>query len=240
MISGIGGDPESEEVQDDLVRRFYDDYYSRVFNAEGFVGWSYRKTHRAVERGHSGLPDLEILEIGAGTGEHLSFVDQSFSRYVMVDLSPEPVDPAWRGDTRITWLAGDVCKPILAGEQFDRVVSMCVLHHLHNPAAAMRNIRRWLKPGGTFTVFLPSDPGLLNRLNRGMFVTPRARRIGFPDYEVVNAREHHNHYWGLRHELQYEFRDYRIKHSYFPFRLPIADLSVFSVWNITKPLDSER
>ncbi|MDP2014974.1 MAG: class I SAM-dependent methyltransferase [Actinomycetota bacterium] len=225
------------ESENDLVGRFYRDYYKQVFNTEGFVGWSYRKTHRAVESGHPGRPGMQILEIGAGTGEHLSFVDPSFARYVMADLFPEPADVPWQGDSRIEWLVGDVCSPILEGQEFDRVVSMCVLHHLNDPSAAMDNIKRWLKPGGTFTVFLPSDPGLLNRVNRAMFVTPRARKLGFDDYEVVNAREHHNHYWGLRREMLFQFQGYRIKRRYFPFGLPFADASVYSVWNITKPLN---
>lgn len=221
--------------ESDLAAQFYRDCYQKVFNDQGFVGWSYRKTHRAVEANHRPDARAEILEIGAGTGEHLAFVTQAFARYVMVDLSPEPADPPWRNDERVTWVQGDVSAPILEGQQFDRVISMCVLHHLRDTEAALRNIRTWLKPGGTFTFFLPSDPGFLNRLNRSLFVTPRARRLGFAHYPVVNAREHHNHYWGLKEELLYEFRDFDVRRSYWPLGIPLADLSVYSVWNVTKP-----
>ncbi|MHB1065963.1 MAG: class I SAM-dependent methyltransferase [Candidatus Nanopelagicales bacterium] len=227
-----------EPSDTDLVSAFYRDCYGRVFNGEGIVGWSYRKTHRAVEAKAPQGSGLSILEIGAGTGEHLEFVQPTFARYVMVDLSPEPADATWHSDARAEWIQGDVSAPLLEGQAFDRVVSMCVLHHVHDPAAALRNIKNWLKPGGTFTLFLPSDPGLLNRLNRRLLVTPRVRRLGFPHYEVVNAREHHNHYWALRHELDFQFRGYRIHRHYAPLGLPVADLSLYSVWNITKPLDA--
>lgn len=224
-------DPDDPE---DLSAVFYRDYYSRVFNEGGFVGWSYRKTHREVERGHN-RPNLDILEIGAGKGEHLPFVEPTYASYTMLDLFPAPIEPPWAGDRRVTWHQGDACGVSLTDRSFDRVISMCVLHHLRDPAAALRNVRNWLRPGGVFTAFLPSDPGLLNRLNRQLFVAPRSRRLGFGDYEVFNAREHHNHYWGLRHEIAYAFRGFDIQRRYWPFRIPAADVSVFSIWNITKP-----
>jgi phosphatidylethanolamine/phosphatidyl-N-methylethanolamine N-methyltransferase len=222
-------------ADEDLVSRFYRDCYGDVFNSSGLVGWSYRQTHRAVEARHPDSRGLSILEIGAGTGEHLAFVDPRFDRYVMVDLSPAPANPAWAGDDRVSWVQGDVCRPILDDAAYDRVISMCVLHHVDDPGAVLANVRRWLRPGGTFTLFLPSDPGLLNRLNRRLLVTPRARRLGFDHYEVVNAREHHNHYWGLKHELEFRFRDWQVRRRYKPFGIPAAGLSLYSVWEVTRP-----
>lgn len=221
--------------ESDLSSVFYREYYEKVFNSGGFVGWSYRKTHRAVEGNFRSNAGLSILEIGAGSGEHFDFVAPDFAKYTMVDLSNEPPNPVWRSDARVRWITGDVSTNILDGERFDRVISMCVLHHLDDVAGAFRNIRDWLKPGGNFSLFLPSDPGFLNRVNRSLFVTPRSRKLGFEEYPVFNAREHRNHYWGLKAELEYEFRGWEMKRVYWPLRLPLADLSVFSVWRITKP-----
>ena len=52
----------------------------------------------------------------------------------------------------------------------------------------IKNIKKLLKPGGTFPLFLPSDPGMLNRLIRKLFVTPSAKKLDFLQYELVNAR----------------------------------------------------
>lgn len=98
----------------------------------------------------------------------------------------------------------------------------------------MQNIRRWLKPGGVFTLFLPSDPGIFNRLNRRVFVMPKARRLGFRDYDLMNAREHRNHYWSLRTELLEQFAGDRIQRQYKPFGIPSGNLSTHSFWQITK------
>ena len=218
-----------------LVSSFYRDCYQTVFNAPGAVGWAYRKTHRDLERGYADASGQSILEIGAGTGEHLEFCDSRFDQYVMVDLNAEPADPPWKMDERVSWVQGDVCRPILRGEKFDRIVSMCVLHHVHDLPSLFRNVKEWLKPSGSFSFFLSSDPGLLNRLNRRAFITPRARRLGFPDYAVVNAREHRNHYWGIREEVHYAFRGFSISARFWPFGLPIASLSTYSIWRVALP-----
>ena len=217
-----------------LVNLFYRDFYQAVFNEEGFVGWSYRKTHREVEKGQHHR-NKRVLEIGAGSGQHLRFVKDDFMTYTMLDLFAEPRENSWSADERISWIQGDVCDISAVSGPFDRIIAMCVLHHLHDPQAALENIRDWLRPGGVFTFFLPSDPGFLNRLNRALFVSRRSRRLGFPDYEVFNAREHRNHYWGLKEELNYTFRGYDVQRRYWPFRIPLADLSLFPIWSIRKP-----
>ena len=219
----------------DVVKDFYDHYYERVFNSGGLVGWSYKSTHRQMEQGVQVPDGASILEVGAGTGEHLPYVVPNFGRYVMVDLSPEPADPSWQDDARISWVVGDICSDLQFEEGFDRVISMCVFHHLAEPEAAMANIKRWLKPGGVFTLFLPSDPGMLNRVNRRLFVMPKARRLGFDDYELMAAQEHRNHYWSLNTLLLEQFEGYRIRRRFKPFGIPSGNLSSHSIWHITKP-----
>jgi SAM-dependent methyltransferase len=114
---------------------------------------------------------------------------------------------------------------------------MCVFHHLDNPEKVMQLINVWLKPGGTFSLFLPLDPSFANRMNRRFIVLPRARKLGFAEYEVVNALEHKNHFWGLKTMLTYFFRDYEIQVEYKPFAKRVALLNLYSIWHLRKPLD---
>lgn len=226
----------SQDSSSDLVSRFYRDYYSQVFSGSGIVGRGYRLTHELVEKGFADSPGNSILEVGAGQGEHLAYVSPRFSSYTMVDLLEPPDELVPRLGGPLRWITGDVASCDFPSQAFDRIISMCVLHHLEDVSASLERIRWWMAPGATFSVFLPSDPGFLNRMNRRLFVAPRSRRFGFAHYELVNAREHRNHYWGLRTELEYQFRDCRIKTRYWPFGVPIADASLFSVWQITSPL----
>ncbi len=227
--------PSTSETADrNLVENFYRDVYATLFNEGGITGRGYRVTHRLLERG-TVSSGARILEIGAGHGQHLGYVADDYAEYVMVDPAGKPQDWSASPDNRIRWIARGAEEWDGELGSFDRIISTCVLHHVDDVAAVLRNVRRWLAPGGRFSLFLPSDPGLLNRLNRRLFVIPRARRLGFDHHELVVAREHHIHYWSIRTELLHQFADCDVRRRYYPFGLPVADLSLFSIWQITAP-----
>ena len=223
----------------DIVRDFYENYYSAVFSKSGMSSKFNALTHKALESGiqkfrATSKAEIEysVLEVGAGKGEHFSYVKKPFDDYVMLDILPQPKNLSTFKDA--VWVQADICDPKLELGKFDRIISMCVFHHLSEPASAMENIKKSLKSGGVFSLFLPSDPGILNRIVRRLFVTPNAKRLGFEFYELVNAREHRNHYWGLRKELEYQFQDFKISKRYYPFGIQTGNLSLFSVWHIKK------
>jgi phosphatidylethanolamine/phosphatidyl-N-methylethanolamine N-methyltransferase len=228
------------DEKDDLVGAFYRDYYSATFEAGGVSGVSFSLTHKIVERRYQNseytVKQPSILEVGAGKCEHLGYVKDDFSKYVNLDLFQEPENFPGRFDERISWIQGDILDASNLTEQYDRVIVMCVLHHVHNPQKAIKNMLSKLKPGGTISIFLPSDPGFMNRLNRKLFIIPRTKRLGFHGYDLVNAREHHNHYWSLKKELNHQTVGYRGSVIHYPFFIPSASLSLFSVWTLTKPI----
>lgn len=223
----------------DIVRDFYENYYASVFSKSGLSSKFNSQTHRALESGIHRLgpqsiatSNFSILEIGAGKGEHYGYVKKNFTNYAMLDLLPQPEGFASFIDA--SWIQADICQKNLELGEFDRIISMCVFHHLSEPVTAMENIKRSLKQGGVFSLFLPSDPGIMNRIIRKLFVTPNAKRLGFEYYELVNAREHKNHYWGLKKELEYQFKDFDISKKYYPFGIRAGNLSLFSIWQIRR------
>lgn len=215
------------------VSNFYENYYSRIFSDKGMSSYFNSLTHKKLEKGWTSqqINPISILEIGAGKGEHLKYVKTKFDSYIMLDLAAKPKDLA--NFAQLTWVQDDICNPNLNLGSFDRIISTCVFHHLANPHAAFENIKKMLKPGGTFSLFLPSDPGLLNRLVRKIFVEPAAKKAGFMEYRLVNAREHKNHYWALKVELENQFQGFEIKSRYYPFLLPFGNASLFSIWQIS-------
>jgi SAM-dependent methyltransferase len=220
--------PESE-----LVDYFYKHFYKSVFEESSIAAKAYRRTHSLLE--DRDFPrSARILEIGAGNGQHLAFINTAYSEYIMLDPRRPSLDLISH-EGMVRWVEGSAEDNNLQLGTFDRVIMTCVLHHVTDVAAVLRNISNWLVPGGTFSLFLPSDPGLLNRLNRKLYVNRRARRLGFLEYELVNAREHRNHYWSLKTQLKFHFRGFQIDRRYFPLPIPLASASLFSIWHITKP-----
>jgi SAM-dependent methyltransferase len=185
---------------------------------------------------NSSLSNLCILEVGAGQGEHIEYVKNEFSEYVCLDLFEKPKNWTHQYDQRLLWMKGDISKLDFDGKKFDRIIVMCVFHHLKDPFPALKNIESLLNDDGVLTFFLPSDPGVLNRMNRKIFVSPKAKKLGFSDYALVNAIEHRNHYWGLKLLVDCIFMNYKIDKRYYPLNIPSANLSLFSIWNVQKRL----
>ena len=219
----------------DIVKDFYENYYSKVFSNKGLSSFFNSLTHKKLESNykHDKIAtdkDFSVMEIGAGQGEHIKYVNHSYSSYLMVDIVPQA--DIINISSQVSWLTVDICAKNLNLGTFDRIISTCVFHHLDDPVTAIENIKAHLKPGGTFSLFLPSDPGILNRLLRKACVTPTVSKFGFKHYEVVNAREHKNHYWSLKTNLDFQFRDYEVTKKYYPVDIPVGNLSLFSIWQI--------
>ncbi len=95
-----------------------------------------------------------VLEIGVGTGTDFLQWARAGTRCVGVDMTDEGVELtkarlACYGFAPEVIRADAECLPF-SDTSFDLVYSWGVLHHTPDPGAAVREIRRILKPGGTF------------------------------------------------------------------------------------------
>jgi SAM-dependent methyltransferase len=99
-----------------------------------------------------------VLEIGCGLGTDGAQFALAGADYVGVDLTEAAVALA-RENFGVRGLQGeflnaDAERLPLASESFDHVYSFGVIHHSPDPSRIVAEIRRVLKPGGTFTVML--------------------------------------------------------------------------------------
>ena len=99
------------------------------------------------------LGDLsgEVLEIGAGTGTNLSWYPDAVTRLVITEPDPhmrKRLEPRLPGTAELVDAGVD---PLPFGDDtFDAVVSTLVLCSVPDPAAALAEIRRVLRPDGRF------------------------------------------------------------------------------------------
>ncbi len=221
----------------EIVKDFYDNYYSKIFNAVGGGGFSsiaYRLTHKKLETKHNVDQYFEkVLEIGAGQGEHLKFIRHKFLKYIMSDLMPIKIQST---NSNVECMSFDASSIPFEDKFFDRCLMMCVLHHVQDTEKVLKEIKRVTKTrmegGGVISIFLPHDPLLAIRLNRRFFVTPRVKKLGFPDYELFNALEHRNHYHSILIQIMYIFSDAKIKVRQYPFHLRVPSINLFSIIEI--------
>ena len=193
-------------------------------------------SHKLVERPFEPSCHFDrVLEIGAGTGEHLPFVRHSFNEYILTDLDQEALNVAKKkhqknhdGKVRYEYQSANDLK--YPDDSFDRLVAIHVLEHIYQPHIAVKQWVRVLKNGGVLSILIPTDPGLAWRLGRHLGPRRNAIAQGIA-YDYVMAREHVNACTNLVAILRHYF-DNGIEH-WWPLRLASTDLNLFFAFHVT-------
>jgi phosphatidylethanolamine/phosphatidyl-N-methylethanolamine N-methyltransferase len=191
-----------------------------------------RASHRFTEKTYEKLDHVEkVLEIGAGTGEHLGFVLHGFDQYVLTDLDAKTLEVA---KDKLGYKFGNKVKyETQAAEgldyldnSFDRLIATHVLEHIYKPHLSLKEWRRVVKNGGTLSILIPTDPGVAWRLGRHFGPRKNAIAQGVA-YDYVMAREHVNSCNNLIALLRHYFPERT--EAWWPFPIPSIDLNLFFV-----------
>ncbi len=174
----------------------------------------------------------QVLEIGAGSGQHPLTVKHTFDKYLITDGNDRMLDQSrerFKGDERYDYQVEDARKLSFEDHSFDRVIATHVLEHLINPHEILREWTRVIKPGGTLSLVLPCDPGFAWRFGRMIGVRKRAETAGL-EYDYWMAREHVNSIYNLNTFINYYYKD--VKATWWPLRVPLPDLNLIYAANI--------
>jgi demethylmenaquinone methyltransferase/2-methoxy-6-polyprenyl-1,4-benzoquinol methylase len=172
---------ESGTLPAEGVRRMFDriapvyDAMNRVMTAGLDRRWRGVTVAEAVQPGDRvldaccGTGDLAIAAKRAGAGE-----------VVGLDFSPAMLERARRKDSGIEWLEGDVLALPFEGGSFDAVTVGFGVRNVEELPAALRELRRVLRPGGRLGVLEITTPrGILAPFYRLWFdrIVPLLGRV---------------------------------------------------------------
>jgi SAM-dependent methyltransferase len=169
-----------------------------------------------------------VLDLGAGGGRHAFEALRRGAVVTALDADATPIkdvsammaaigleEPAIqeRGGTG-TVVVGDALRLPFPPESFDRVIAAEVLEHIPDDRAAMAELARVLRPGGTLAVTVPrwwpelltwalsdeyhNTPGGHIRIYRRAVLVERLGRAGLQPYASHHAHALHSPYWWLR------------------------------------------
>lgn len=225
-------DPDAGRTSE-IFRQLYDDTnYDRSLAAV-FM----RRCHRVLERRFRETDFFSsVIEVGAGTCQHLQHVRHGFDRYVATDLD-EAMLRIGRArlpeNTRATVELSVQNAGVLGypDASFDRLIATHVLEHLPDPADVLREWHRVVRPGGILSIVLPCDPGMMWRFGRHLGPRRTATRAGLA-YDYFMAREHINSIFNLVTLIRYYFES--VDESWYPLRVPFADANLFYVCHIRR------
>ncbi len=138
-----------------------------------------------------GSPNRRILDVGCGTGTMLSYL-AAYGKAQGVDIDEEAIGYCReRGLTDVRLGAAETL-PFEDGS-FDLVTALDVVEHLDEDVAALREIRRVLRPGGMLLLTVPAHPFLWGdqdevNLHKRRYVAPQVReRLTGTGFKVLRV-----------------------------------------------------
>lgn len=220
----------------DLRDEWYKENYNLV-NASAISNSPVSKImHRVIEASHKSNLNFKILEVGANKGEHLEYVVDDYSSYVMTDIRPVDI-PHLEDDRRRIFVVADVQNLPFGNGTFDRVISTCLFHHLDDPVQGFLELRRVTRVGGVITILIPNDPGILYRFLRWGTTLRNAKKLGIlKEAQLFHALEHRNHYLQLKSLLFEVFSVDSISSKHFPLLVESYNLNALTVFNVRRKL----
>ena len=112
--------------------------------------------NRIVEWAEAG-PEDTVLDVACGPGLLVCAFARAAKHATGVDMTPAMLEQARKaqeesGVSNVTWQRGDVYSLPFTPAQFSIVSSRFAFHHLQDPLAALREMKRVCRPGGRMVV----------------------------------------------------------------------------------------
>ena len=210
------------------------------YQDEGTVGFMMKLCHQNLEKDLN-INDFnnnsKILEIGAGSSPHLSYLSHAFAKYHFLENSKFSIGflkKKFSKNNNIEFKYYDSKKIPYKKNHFDRVIISHVLEHVPEPELFLKKIMYILKKNGTLSIALPNDPGLFWRLGRSflkMFAVKKKLNISNLEYDYMIASEHINSIFNLVSIIKYKYKKNIVSEHYLPFKIKFLDFNLF--YNIT-------
>lgn len=180
-----------------------------------------------------------ILEIGAGNGEHLKYVKSNYTSYILLDLKfkSDVKKNLRKVHPNIKFVESSVEEMPFANAVFDRIIITCVLHHVINVDRTVCEIVRVLKPGGQVNIYLPCDPGMLYRWIRHFGSHIKHAKISRNNLKTIKflwANEHRNNFLSILSILKY-YMPTNLSIKSFPFPFLSWNFNLFKIIKWQKP-----
>lgn len=163
-----------------------DRYYAGHFSPESYWRWDF--THFLQ---HRPKPGGRLLELGCHTGHFLSRARAKGYRVAGLDINPRALDFA-----QTHYGLGDLREAdfhrldrVKVGEPFDVVVAFQVVEHMADPVEFLRQLSRFLAPGGVLIVTTPNAERWTLRFGRESWDYPPHHLTRWTEASLSRALE---------------------------------------------------
>ncbi len=105
-----------------------------------------------LRRALAGAPGRELVDIGGGTGNYALALAREAWQPVVVDRSAQMLEQA--AGKGLETIRANATRLPFADESFDAAMLVSMLHHVDDPAQALAEAKRVLRPAGRLAVML--------------------------------------------------------------------------------------
>jgi SAM-dependent methyltransferase len=120
--------------------------------------WWYRERRHLLSQAIHGLRPGTAMDIGAAGGGNTRVLRDAGWSVVALEYGVEGAQVA--AERGLPVLRGDATALPVADGSLDLVVAFDVLEHILDDDSAVSEVKRALRPGGTFLIAVPADPRL--------------------------------------------------------------------------------
>lgn len=224
-----------------LVDDYYLHYYEKIHsNQQTMSRFSF---HFQLESARTPLENYPIvLEIGAGNSYHQRFLKHDFEVYLLTDIRSIKDNLIPNIESGLIPQQPGIYKSIVDATQLpypdgsvNRIISGCLLLHLDDQISTLKEWIRVLKPGGVIDTLIPNDQSFSIWLYRLVYSRRKSRKLGFNDFDLVNAFEHRSYYERIFRLVAASFpvQQFEFEH-YPPVMGSVRFFRAFSILRIKK------
>jgi SAM-dependent methyltransferase len=133
-------------------------------------------------------PGERILDLGCAAGAITHYLSEVGAETVGVDAEPRAIEKARGLFPELEFVVADVGDLPFEDASFDKAVAADLVEHLDEDTfrRMLRELRRVLRPGGSFTLYTPNPRHLIERLKaRDLLLAQNPTHIGLRDARTL-------------------------------------------------------
>jgi ubiquinone/menaquinone biosynthesis C-methylase UbiE len=133
-------------------------------------------------------PSSRWLDVGCGTGVLSRWISDRKAVVDGIDASPRMLEQARRSTPGVNLHLADAAQLPFADATFDGIVCSSVIEYLRDPAAALREAARVLRPDGNYVFSVPNRDSRLRkllRLSHSVSGKPKWIRYSVHEFDAV-------------------------------------------------------
>jgi SAM-dependent methyltransferase len=159
----------------------------RKFMAIEETHWWYRERRHLLSRAIRDLKPGRALDVGAAGGGNTRVLRDAGWQVGALEYGQEGAEVA--AERGLDVVRADATRLPVADDSIDLVVSFDVLEHIPDHGAAVSEVRRVLRPDGTFLIAVPADPRLWSEHDVAVDHVRRYTRVTLRDVLEQNGFE---------------------------------------------------